>query len=324
MKYELYCQNSVTGTLYDITDLAGTITHTTHIDGQPGKLTFDLLNDPEGVLEIACGSIVTFSADDTDLFYGYVFTIDGDELGNFKITAYDQLRYLKNQEVYTTNGMTASEIFDRVCKDNLPNSRYEVVTPSTFVVADYYHVGRTLYQIIEYGIAETRDNVPDKLYLVRDSFGVMQFTERDMLRTNVILGEKSLLSHYNRTVSIDDDTYNYVKIYRDDKNVGNRGVWLESDPMTEKYWGKLQLFERAPKDSNEAQIRELAQSLLKKHNRESQTARLDAVGHVELQAGSGFLLQIDALGLDQEMYVESAIHTYGTDHHTMSLEVEAL
>ena len=320
MIYKLECQNSLTGTIYDVVTLAGTISHQTTLDGQPGKLTVSLQQDPNGILELVCGSILRFSVDDVGIFYGYIFTMGTDATGVYKITAYDQMRYLKNKETYITSNETASAVFGRVCKDNFQASQYKVIIPSTFIAPEYNHAGKALYETINYGIQYANVN-EKKQYFVKDKFGVLQFTELGQEKTNLIIGDESLLTSYQYEISIDKNTYNSVKVYRDNEKTGKREVWIEFDSTTQKQWGKLQTVVQAKEEQNEAQIRELANNYMKLYNRETKTMKLTALGRPELVAGSGFTFQLEKLGINQAMWITSATHTYEKDFHTMQSEV---
>lgn len=341
MNHELYCQNIKTGIVYDIISLAGDIQYQTQLGGQPGKLTFSVQQDPNNILEMVCGSIILFSVDGVGVFKGYIFTMGTDATGVYKITAYDQMRYLKNEEVYTTSDMTASQIFERICKDVYPGLRvstsgdtyrppslpYKVITPTTFVVPAYFHDRKTLYSIIEYGIDRTNIDEGEKPvadrkhYYIKDKFGVLQFTELGQGLTNLIVGERSLLTSYQYEISIDKNTYNSVVIVRDNETTGKRDVWSAIDSGTQKQWGKLQMVQEADKGANEAQIAKKAEDLLRLRNRETKTMKLTALGVPELVAGRGFRFELEKLGIGQNMWITSATHNYEKDYHTMSLEV---
>lgn len=62
MDLRLYLQNSNNGTIFDISELASTISITKNIDGNAGKLTVLLQKDPRNLLQISNGSIVSFIA----------------------------------------------------------------------------------------------------------------------------------------------------------------------------------------------------------------------------------------------------------------------
>lgn len=322
MKYELLCQNSVTGVAYDITTLAGTIKHDTYLNGQPGKLTVTLQQDPtpNSAFNMKNGSIITFTVDGMGIFYGYVFTMGTDATGIYQITAYDQMRYLKNKQIYLTANQTASQIFEMVCKDNYQDSQWEVATPSAHIPPAYDHTGKTLYETISYAIeATTRSG--EGVYFIKDKFGVLQFTSLTQELTNQIIGEGSLLTSYQYEISIDKNTYNSIIFYQDNEETGKRKPWLAQDSSTQKIWGKLQIVQQADISLNEAQLRVLGDQYLKYYNRETKTMKLTALGIPELVAGSGFIFQLDKLGVNEKMWITSANHTYEENFHMMALEV---
>ena len=49
--------------------------------------------------------------------------------------------------------------------------------------------------------------------------------------------------------------------------------------------------------------------------------KLEALGYNGVNAGDGFLLRLKKLNYEGMVYVISATHNYGSDMHTMSLEV---
>lgn len=280
-----------------------------------------LQQDPNGVLEIKNGSVINFSVDDMPIFRGYVFTMGTDATGIYKITAYDQTRYLKNKAIYITANQTASQIFEQVCRDNFQNSRWEVVTPSVFVPPAYVHTEKTLYEVINYGLERTNIAEKQQYYFIKDKFGVLQFTNFNQELTNQIIGEGSLLTSYQFEVSIDKDTYNTIIIYQEDEKTGMQKPQITDPAESQKIWGRLQTVVKADTSLNEAQIREMGEQYLSYYNRETKTMKLTALGIPELVAGSGFIFQLDKLGISEKMWITSASHSYQENYHTMSLEV---
>ena len=53
MNLEVYLQNSNTGTIYNITDITQEIQFNDSMDGEAGKLTTILEQDPHGLLQIS-------------------------------------------------------------------------------------------------------------------------------------------------------------------------------------------------------------------------------------------------------------------------------
>ena len=209
MDLKLYLQNSNSGTVYNISEIATQIQEYKNIDGNAGKLTVLLQKDPNNILQIANGSIISFIVDGKGIFYGYIFTIGTDATETYKITAYDQIRYLKSEEVYVTQNLTASQIFEKVCYDN--ELKYQVKVPSNYIPSAYLHDKKSLYEIINRGrkLANIYEN---RQYFKLDDFGTLTWSDLSAEKTNIIIGEGSLLTAYQYEKSIDKDTYNQIKM----------------------------------------------------------------------------------------------------------------
>ena len=59
--------------MINISSLVNNIVYENQISDQPGKLTFDCIDDNK--LFITEGSIVSLQVDNVNVFYGYVFTV---------------------------------------------------------------------------------------------------------------------------------------------------------------------------------------------------------------------------------------------------------
>ena len=319
MKIELYLQNSNSGIVYDIADMAEEIDVTQSIEGEAGKLTCILQKDPRNILEIANGSIISFIVDGTGFFFGYIFKIGTDANENYQITAYDQMRYLKNSEIMSTSNMTASNIFARVCENK--SLRYTVKVPSYYVPEAYLHDNKTLYAIIKRGMDYANINEGAHFFVV-DRFGTLTWSELSYEKTNVQLGDKSMTTSYTYEKSIDEDTYNQVKMYRDNKDTGKRDVWVVKDSDNIKRWGILQMLKKAKDESNAGQVAQTAQNYLKARNRQTETLKLQSDGILELTAGRGVKFVLSREGINKWLWIKNSTHTFTKYKHTMDLELE--
>ena len=174
--------------------------------------------------------------------------------------------------------------------------------------------------MIERSMSES--TIIDKVqYFVRDDFGVLVFTDLSQYKTNIIIGDNSLLTSYQYEISTDKDTYNTVKIVRNNDDAGSREAWIKFDSNNQRQWGKLQLFIEANKEDNEGKINELAAGVLALKNRQTKTMKLTVLGDLRLFAGAGFLLKLSSLEINQFMWITSAVHSFDVDNYTCSLEV---
>ena len=81
----------------------------------PGKLVFKVVKDD--ILDFSEGSAVRLRVDGDNVFYGFVFKQQRDRDKLITVTAYDQLRYLKNKDTRIYENMTASDFVKSIADD---------------------------------------------------------------------------------------------------------------------------------------------------------------------------------------------------------------
>ncbi len=323
MKLELIVQDNKSGKAWDISELiTEDINWETSLLNQPGKLTFEYIDQPN--ILINEGSPISFKVDDKGVFFGYIFKKGLSGKNKILITAYDQMRYLKNKDTYVFAGITASDVFTKITSDFQLKS--EVVNKSTYKLPPKVHDNKTLFEIIQYGIDETLINTGN-WYMIRDNFGKLQFVNINTLKTDLFIGDESLLIDYDYTGSIDDDSYNQIKLIKENQETKKREIYIVKDSSTIKQWGLLQYFEKMDENANSAQIQSRADMLLKLKNRITKKLKLNAIGDLRVFAGSGIVLGISDLeknGIASNQYfmVTQCSHTFTNNLHTMQLELQ--
>lgn len=330
---------------YDISTLVSTIQYTTVLEGQAGKLTFQLEKDPNGILNMYNGSIVQFYRDGKGIFYGYVFNMGTDAKEAYQIVAYDQMRYLKNEDTLYYSGKTVSNVFDDICTRHRLNKR-KIVTPCNFVCPNKKYEGQTLFNILKHQIQQ--GNIASKgtkYYFIRDNFGTLEFNELGNCKTNVVIGEKSLLSSFQYEISIDKNTYNEIKIVKNYQSEDVKGKksddkiivpYTVRDSGTQKRWGFLQKVVSVDDNMNSAQIIEYGNNLMKQLNLETKSFKLSALGVDGINAGNSIRVNIPQLNTYKkdkngnltkeylDMWIIGATHTYSKGMHTMELDVASV
>ena len=91
------------------------ITWSTERKGCPGELRFRGVGDD--VWSIAEGDAVRLRVNGSNVFYGFVFNLSRDKEQLITVTAYDQLRYLKNKDTYVYENKTAGELIKMIAAD---------------------------------------------------------------------------------------------------------------------------------------------------------------------------------------------------------------
>lgn len=320
MKFEVLVQNNNNGTAYDITELITDIMWETNIIDSPAKLAFTYILDGNDVM--AEGSPISLKIDDNGVFFGYVFKRTQKQDGKIAVTAYDQMRYLKNKDTYVFSGATASKIFAKICSDY--KLKHKIVDASSFVCPPKVNDNKSLFEMLQEAIDQTLIHT-GKWYIIRDNFGVLEFINLTRLRTDLFIGTESLLTGFDYESSIDDDTYNQIKLIKENKETLKREVFIVKDSANMRKWGTLQYFEKMDESANPAQIQERAEMLLKLKNRATKKLKINCIGDLRVRAGSGVVLGIDELGesipKNKHFIVTSCSHKFQNDSHTMDLEI---
>lgn len=327
---QVFVTNNLSGKTYDISDLVDGIQYTTLLEGQPSKLTFTMQKNPTDTFSLQNGNLIQFYRDGKGIFKGYVFDLGTDATETFKVTAYDQMRYLQNETTTCIKNSPVSDVFVNLCKNNgIPASNLKVVAPCDFVCPKKIYEGQSLYTILKDQI--TKANIASggkKYWFIRDNFGVLELNELGNCKTDLVIGEKSLLSSYQFSISIDKNTYNRFKIIKKDAP----NAYVVEDSGTQKIWGMLQKVINAEENMNKAQMTKLGNQYLIRYNRETRTLKLSALGDDDVRGGTGVKINIPQLQTYKivdnkqtteflDMWVLGATHNFKKDMHTMELDI---
>ena len=288
----------------------------TERQGSPGKLTFKVHLD--STLDITEGNPVRFKWNGNNIFYGFIFSKKMNKDRTITITAYDQLRYLKNKETYVYENMTAGEVIRMICDDF--NMQTGVIENTGYKIASRVEDGQTLFDIIGNALDITLMNAKN-MYVMYDDFGKVTLKSTDSLALNVLIDEETG-QNFDYTSSIDELTYNKVKLIYDNKKTGKRDIFEAKDTSHINEWGVLQLYESIEEGEN-GQAK--AQALLDLYNQKTRKLSIsDAFGDVRVRAGSMVVVMLDLgdVKVQNYMLVESCKHTFKLDEHTMNLTLK--
>lgn len=313
--------------LYDISQVVSNLEITTNIKDDPGKATFDLIKCND--IEFWEGATVSIKIDGHKMFKGYVFSKKRDKtVDKISVTCYDQLKYLKNKDSYVFENMKSHEIFAKICKDFV--LKYKVVDKSSYVCSARSNDATALYDMIKTALDDTLAN-GKKWFIIRDNYGVLEHINITSLQVGVMLGDKSGVTDFTYETSIDKDTYNQIKLYRDNEDTGKREIFIVNDTINGgdniKAWGILQLYEKVDESLSLTQIETKAKNMLKLYNNTKRSLKLTSIGVPKMCAGSIFKCSIKDLGdlsLNSYLVVTKCVHKISNGSHTMDLTTEVV
>lgn len=289
------------------------ITWTTERKDYPGQLTFKVLKDD--ILEITEGDAVRLKINGANIFYGFIFKMQRDREQIITVTAYDQLRYFKNKDTYVYENKTAGEVIKMITADfNMQTGNIE---NTGFKIASRVEENTTLFDIIQNALDLTLEN-KKTMYVMFDDFGKIALKSLSSMELNVLIDEETG-ENFDYTSSIDDKTYNQVKLTYDDDETGKREVYIAKSTKNINQWGVLQHFDELQKGEN-GQAK--ADALLNLYNSKTRNLSIkNAFGDVRVRAGSLIVVKLNLgdVKVENFMLVEKCKHEFKGDEHFMTL-----
>lgn len=309
MEVHLYIQNGQT--VYEPV-VQGSINWETQRKGQPGKCSFTII--PDSKLHIEEGNAVRLDVNGKSVFFGFIFERSWNSDGQMKVTAYDQLRYLKNTDSYNYTNLSTGEVILMIARD------YNL---KTGILIDTGHKisrnrpDKTLIDIILDSLDLTMIHT-GKIYVLYDDAGSLTLNDVETMKLDIMI-DGSTAQDYDFKISVDSDTYNQIKVYYDDNKTKKREVYMTKDTETINKWGILQKNESIEKDANG---QEVAERYLGLYNRPTRSLNIKgALGDIRVRAGCLIPVSLDLKEMELKNYllVEAVTHNIDEGIHTMDM-----
>jgi hypothetical protein len=289
------------------------ITWSTERKGCPGQLEFKVVKDD--VISFTEGDAVRLKVNDKNIFYGFVFKKKRDKGNIISVTAYDQLRYLKNKDTYVYENKTASEFIKMIATDF--KMQTGSIENTKFKIASRVEENTSLFDMIQNALDLTLQNQKN-MYVMFDDFGKITLKGLDNMKLNLLIDEETG-ENFDYTSSIDDQTYNKVKLTYDNEETGKREVYIAQDSKNINQWGVLQHFETLQKGENG---KAKADALLSLYNKKTRNLSIkNAFGDTRVRAGSMIVVMLDLgdVKVSNYMLVEKCKHEFKESEHYMDL-----
>lgn len=317
MSVELLIGNE-TGTKVYFPAVEEGIEWTTERKGVPGKLSFKVIND--GALDFSEGSAVRMKENGTEVFFGFVFRQQRSKENIITVTAYDQLRYLKNKDTIVYENKTADQFLKMIASDY--NMNIGELESTNYVIESRIEENTSLFEMIQNALDLTLTNTGE-MFVLYDDFGKLTLKHLSSMAVGTqgayLMIDEETCETFDYSSSIDDSTYNRIKLTYDNEDTGFREVYIAQDSGNMNKWGVLQYFDTLSKGENgQAKV----DALLKLYNKKTRNLKLaNVLGDNRVRAGSMIVVNLDLgdIKLKNFMLVESCKHTYKESEHWMDL-----
>lgn len=287
----------------------------THRKSMPGKLTFNVIKDE--ILGFHEGDMVRFDYDGHKIFAGFVFTKKRTNNRIISVTAYDQLRYFKNKDTYVYKNKTAAQVLQMLIADF--NLQGGMIADTKHVIASRIEDNQELFTIMDNAGAITTKNTGN-LYVLYDDYGKLNYRNVKQLKLDILVDEENGET-FEYTTSIDENTFNKIKLSRENKKTGKREIFIAQDSENINQWGVLQSTESLDEGEN-GKVK--ADALLALYNRKSRKLHINKVfGDYRVRGGStlGVQMYLGDLTVANFMMVETVKHSFYESKHDMDLKL---
>lgn len=291
---------------------------TTQRFGTPGKLEFKVLKDE--IISFQEGSPVRMTVDGQKVFFGWVFKKSRNRDQIISVTAYDQMRYLQNKDTKTYEGKKASEFIRMLANDYTLN--LGSIADTGYVIESRVEENTSLFDMIGNALDLTLTNTGN-MFILYDDFGSLTLKSLDQMRVGsngqYLMIDEETGQNFDYTSSIDDATFNRIKLTYDNDETGIREVYVAQSGENINKWGILQYFDTLQKGEN-GQAK--ADALLKLYNQKTRKLVVKkAFGDCRVRAGSMVVINLGLgdINVKNFMLVEKCVHTFNESEHWMDL-----
>lgn len=286
-----------------------------HRKNTPGKLTFNVIKDE--ILGFHEGDAVRFDYDGKKIFFGFIFVKKRSNNRIISVTAYDQLRYFKNKDTYVYKGKTAAQVLQMIISDF--SLEAGVIADTKYSIPSRVEDNQELFSIMDTALAITTKNT-GAIHVLYDDYGKLNLRDVKQLKVDILIDEESAEA-FEYTSSIDENTYNKIKLVRENKKTGKREIFIAQDSKNINDWGTLQHTDKVEEGENG---KAKADALLALYNRKSRKLHINKIfGDTRVRGGStvGVQMYLGDLTVANFMMVETAKHSFYESKYQMDLKL---
>lgn len=287
--------------------------------GGASILRFTVVKD--GILNFQEGNPVSMRYNGENMFFGYVFSKSRKDATTIDVTCYDQLRYLKAQDTMSYTKKTYTELIKLIANTysmnvgTLEDTKY--VIPSRIEECTLLDM---LYNASDLTVFNTGN-----LFVLYDDYGKLMLQNIQNMKLPIIVDAETA-TDYSYKSTIDDKTYNRVKLAVDNDTTGQRETYIYNGD-TQPKWGILQYYEKLEDSPNAAALKNRGETLLKFYNLKHRNLTVKGVfGDRRVRGGSSVIVNLN-LGdmlVSNYMVVETVKHRWKNGQYEMDLTLAGI
>ena len=157
-----------------------------------------------------------------------------------------------------------------------------------------------------------------KLFVLYDDVGKLTLKDINSLKTNLLI-DATTAEDFSYSSSIDEQTYNKIKLAFNNEKTGKRELYVAQDGEKMNQWGVLQYFEEIQTVTGAPAK---AETLLAHYDRKTRKLTVkNAFGRPDIRAGSAIMVSLNLGDMiaNQFLMAEKVVHTFKGEEHWMDL-----
>ena len=157
-----------------------------------------------------------------------------------------------------------------------------------------------------------------EMYSLYDDFGQLTLRNLDEMKVDMLIDEETG-ENFDYESSIDDRTYNRIKLVFENSETGFRDIYVVQDGSNIDRWGVLQYFSSLQAGENGAAK---AAAMLDLYNAKTRRLKVrNVIGNTRIRAGKMPIIQMDLgdVKLQNYVLVEDCEHTFSDAEHWMDM-----
>lgn len=286
----------------------------TRIAGAPGLLEFTIYDD--GNINFPEGANVQFFSDGTPIFNGFLFERERTKDHLVRCLAYDQLRYLKQEEPYVYVNKTATEVIKMIAEDyrlqigELADTKYKIPARN--------EMGVSMWECILQALGITHAITTER-FVLYDDFGKLVLKNIKDMQLKMLI-EKDNLEDFRLLTSINNETANAVKIIINNPQTAKRENYIINDEGNIGKWGLLKFYKEIQYGMNGTNYAQMQLSL---RNIVSRDFSLKGIrGEPTIRAGNAMTINLEQeTGMKPvQLVADRVLHRFSGDDHSMDID----
>jgi hypothetical protein len=306
-------------TIWDVSELVQKIVWGGRKGSAARYIEVTMLDDdnsghPRVKMNLEDGYTCVFKWKGKERFRGIIMKQGQSNKKNNAWKAYDECIYLANsKDSFSYKGKTATYIFKDCLKrcgltlGTAVNTEYAI--PSLQKQKSYF------YDCMLDALSTTYQKKKKRYYIRADKGKVSLLRRKEQLTEWVIEPGANLIQwSYDQSI---ENIKTRFRIYSKEGKV----VYEKKNAALEKKIGRFIMVGSVDEDNNDAQIRELVNSLVEEYAYPEKSLTVESLGIISAIAGGCLYVIIPHLDLKRTFYIDEDKHTFTTEKHTMQLKL---